>query len=90
MNNISILRSLKKSAFLSTLSVSESVNGKYELSDGLSYYDHVHNETIYVGKGFLTDFATIPPILKPIIDNDAYIIRAPAVIHDFIYSTMMY
>lgn len=39
-----------------------------------------------IHKGFKTDLASIPAVLRPIVSNDDYKVRNPAIVHDYLYS----
>lgn len=39
-----------------------------------------------VGRGFITDYATVPPLLRPWVDQDSGMIREAAVLHDYLYT----
>ena len=57
-----------------------------ELLNPLRYYSKEKGITITVPVGFKTDFASIPRLVRPFIDNDSGQIRDAAVIHDYLYS----
>ncbi|MGZ8172599.1 MAG: DUF1353 domain-containing protein [Methylobacter sp.] len=78
----------KVSRFLSELVIKECKlkPGEYKLADDLVFCDEKAGD-IVVPRGFCTDFATVPGIFKWLIDNDEYGIRAPAVVHDYMYSS---
>ena len=72
--------------FLTKLQI-ESVRGKnsYKLLSPLVYQ---FGSSIFAAKkGFVTDFASIPRLLRFLIDDDDADIREAAVIHDWLYST---
>lgn len=68
------------------------LDGKFwELTKGFEYHvgSHPSNEIIVVPKGFITDFASVPRPLWPIIDPVGKHGKA-AVIHDYCYATACY
>ena len=73
--------------FLSELVV-ESVRGTpYRiLKEPLLYLNGV-GDYIVVPRGFKTDYASIPKILRSYIDQDGGRIRDAAVLHDYLYSS---
>lgn len=73
--------------FLTEL-VTKSLPGKKmsELTEPLVYRDS-RGRVFIACEGFKTDLASIPRLLRPIIDDDDAIIRLPSVIHDKLYQT---
>lgn len=64
------------------------VSGKrwYRLLEPVSYTSHrLGNMTLTVPAGFLTDMASVPILLQPLIQKDDGALW-PAVIHDWLYS----
>lgn len=57
----------------------------YELLSNFEFQSDEVGRTITVPKGFLTDLASVPLVLQPIIQKDEGLLEA-AVIHDFLYS----
>lgn len=71
--------------FLSALTTTYIGDGKSALAEEL-IYEYSRNRVILVPVGFITDFASIPRIFRPIITgNDDTM--PPAVIHDYLYNT---
>lgn len=66
----------------------ESIRGtdKYVLLSMLKYHSEEKGITIRTPAGTETNFASIPRLVKPLIDNDSGIIRDAATMHDFLYS----
>lgn len=73
--------------FLTTLSTTaERGSEMLILNKPLAYHD-LFNNAIYVAPaGFDTNLASIPKILRGIIDNDDPHIKDAAVIHDWLYT----
>lgn len=57
----------------------------YILTSRLSYITNL-GDKINVPKGFKTNFASVPSLVKFYIDDDDWQIRAPSVVHDYLYS----
>ena len=57
----------------------------YLLTSRLSYITNL-GDKITVPKHFKTNFASVPRVAKVYIDDDDWQIRAPSVIHDYLYS----
>jgi hypothetical protein len=57
----------------------------YLLTSHLSYITNL-GDKITVPKHFKTNFASVPRVAKVYIDDDDWQIRAPSVIHDYLYS----
>ena len=57
----------------------------YLLTSRLSYITNL-GDKIIVPKGFKTNFASVPRLAKFYIDDDDWQIRAPSVVHDYLYS----
>lgn len=57
----------------------------YILTSRLSYITNLGDQ-IHVPKGFKTNFASVPRIAKFYVDDDDWQIRAPSVVHDYLYS----
>ena len=57
----------------------------YLLTSRLSYITSL-GDKIIVPKGFKTNFASVPRLAKFYIDDDDWQIRAPSVVHDYLYS----
>jgi len=57
----------------------------YILTSHLSYITNI-GDKIIVPKGFKTNFASVPRLAKFYIDDDDWQIRAPSVVHDYLYS----
>jgi len=57
----------------------------YLLTSRLSYITNL-GDKIHVPKGFKTNFASVPRLAKFYIDDDDWQIRAPSVVHDYLYS----
>ena len=57
----------------------------YILTSRLSYITNL-GDKINVPKGFKTNFASVPRIAKAYVDDDDWQIRAPSVVHDYLYS----
>jgi hypothetical protein len=57
----------------------------YLLTSHLSYITNL-GDKIIVPKGFKTNFASVPRLAKFYIDDDDWQIRAPSVVHDYLYS----
>lgn len=66
----------------------ESVRGTdmYVLLSMLKYFSKEKGITIRTPEGTETNFASIPRIVKPLIDNDDGELRDAATMHDFLYS----
>lgn len=60
-------------------------NGKnWIVKEPLTYQVGISNDRVTVPRGFVTDFATIPPILQSLIQqNGPHLL--PAVVHDYLY-----
>jgi hypothetical protein len=74
-----------KNQFLTDLYV-KSVGKRYELIFPLIYLDGFRRVFV-VPIGYSSDFASIPRIFRPIINNDDQHIRRAAVLHDYLYET---
>jgi hypothetical protein len=57
----------------------------YILTSHLAYITNL-GDKIIVPKEFKTNFASVPRVAKVYIDDDDWQIRAPSVIHDYLYS----
>jgi len=57
----------------------------YLLTSQLSYITNL-GDKIIIPKGFKTNFASVPRLAKFYIDDDDWQIRAPSVVHDYLYS----
>jgi hypothetical protein len=57
----------------------------YILTSHLSYITNI-GDKIIVPKHFKTNFASVPRFAKAYIDDDDWQIRAPSVVHDYLYS----
>ena len=57
----------------------------YLLTSRLSYITNL-GDKINVPKHFKTNFASVPRLAKFYIDDDDWQIRAPSVVHDYLYS----
>ena len=57
----------------------------YILTSHLSYITNL-GDKIVVPKHFKTNFASVPRFAKVYIDDDDWQIRAPSVVHDYLYS----
>jgi hypothetical protein len=57
----------------------------YILTSHLSYITNL-GDKIIVPKHFKTNFASVPRFAKVYIDDDDWQIRAPSVVHDYLYS----
>jgi hypothetical protein len=57
----------------------------YLLTSRLSYITSL-GDRIIVPKHFKTNFASVPRLAKFYIDDDDWQIRAPSVVHDYLYS----
>lgn len=57
----------------------------YILTSGLTYITNL-GDKIIVPKHFKTNFASVPRVAKFYIDDDDWQIRAPSVVHDYLYS----
>ncbi len=57
----------------------------YILTSKLNYISNL-GDKITVPKNFKTNFASVPRIAKFYIDDDDWQIRAPSVVHDYLYS----
>jgi hypothetical protein len=57
----------------------------YLLTSKLSYITNL-GDKINVPKHFKTNFASVPRVAKVYIDDDDWQIRAPSVVHDYLYS----
>lgn len=57
----------------------------YTLTSRLSYITNL-GDKITVPKHFKTNFASVPRIAKFYVDDDDWQIRAPSVVHDYLYS----
>jgi hypothetical protein len=57
----------------------------YLLTSKLSYITNL-GDKIHVPKHFKTNFASVPRLAKFYIDDDDWQIRAPSVVHDYLYS----
>jgi len=54
------------------------------VKEPLKYQVGISNDSVTVPRGFVTDFATIPPILQSLIQqNGPHLL--PAVVHDYLY-----
>ena len=54
------------------------------VKEPLTYQVGISNDRVTVPRGFVTDFATIPPILQSLIQqNGPHLL--PAVVHDYLY-----
>ncbi len=57
----------------------------YLLTSRLSYITSL-GDKIIIPKHFKTNFASVPRLAKFYIDDDDWQIRAPSVVHDYLYS----
>jgi len=57
----------------------------YILTSGLTYITNL-GDKIVIPKHFKTNFASVPRLAKFYIDDDDWQIRAPSVVHDYLYS----
>ncbi len=57
----------------------------YLLTSRLSYITSL-GDKIIIPKHFKTNFASVPRVAKVYIDDDDWQIRAPSVVHDYLYS----
>lgn len=62
----------------------------FRLGQDLAYDSSYLGTTIVAPIGFVTNFANIPPFMRWYIDTDAPEIRAPSVIHDWLYKIQTY
>jgi hypothetical protein len=74
-----------KNQFLTDLYV-KSAGKRYELIFPVIYLNGFHHVFV-VPIGYSSDFASIPKIFRPIINNDDQHIRRAAVLHDYLYET---
>lgn len=72
--------------FTTDLIVKCADDNKWELQIHLSYSGRI--ETFIVPQGFITDFASVPRLLRSIFPKTGLYTKA-AVIHDFLYATKM-
>lgn len=79
------------SGFLSSLIVSPSGDNKWILRDSLifNYVNGGVTSTITVPSGFVSDLASIPKVLRPVLNRNGKS-RSPSVLHDYLYSTAKY
>ena len=78
---------IEQSQFLTELflkSIRET--NSFLLTSPLVFESEEQDVRIVVPALFITDFATIPAILKPLIDDDDPLIKDASVVHDFLYS----
>ena len=68
---------------MSKLLVKDLMNGKFELVDDYVY--QIENYVIKVPQGFITDYASIPRIFRPIVLPYGKHSGA-SVVHDYLYS----
>lgn len=57
----------------------------YILTSRLTYITNL-GDKIVIPKHFKTNFASVPRVAKIYIDDDDWQIRAPSVVHDYLYS----
>jgi hypothetical protein len=65
----------------------EFIDGKNWLLDAPLLYITKRGDDILVPDGFLTDFASIPRVLRSVIGDAAGPYAPAAVVHDFLYRT---
>jgi hypothetical protein len=58
-------------------------NGDWRTLKEVIWYEKDHE--IIVPKGFKTDLASIPKLLRWFVSNDDGRIRSPAIVHDWVY-----
>lgn len=61
--------------------------GTYHLLEDLVYDSERFNATIVVPAGFISDLASVPDIIPPVLVNDSGKITYAAIVHDFLYAT---
>ena len=75
----------KKTGFQSRAVVQLGDPGEYRLMEPLSFFDGLRT-TYLVEKGFITDFASIPRLLRALPSFDpSGVSREPAILHDRLY-----
>lgn len=58
---------------------------KWEVMHAIPWYDETRDWTVVVPAGFLTDFASIPRAVWPLLPKTGRTYTRPAVVHDWLY-----